>query len=180
MNPIRLAAAAALGAAALTAAPALAQEVYLGGSFHGVDLPTSLETYERGYDIQGGIRSDPISALSAIGSPQAYLHGQVSTDGGTSFAAAGLNWKIGKGPVYVSPSIGVAVHNGDIPKYDAGGRRYDLGSRVTFNPNLALGYRLSEKVAIEASWEHISHATLFSGQNPGMDFLGARVVFGLK
>jgi lipid A 3-O-deacylase len=167
-------------ACTLIAAPAAAQEVYLGGSFHGVDLPTSLEAGERGHDVQGGIRSEPIEALAAIGMPQAYLHGQVSTDGGTSFAAAGLRWKLGKGPVYASPGIGLAVHNGDIQKFDASGRRIDLGSRVTFQPNVALGLRVSEKVALEASWEHISHATLLSGQNPGMDFLGARVVMKLN
>ncbi|MFM5947757.1 MAG: acyloxyacyl hydrolase [Novosphingobium sp.] len=171
--------AATIAACAATALPAAAQEVYLGASFHGVNLPTSIDTGERGHDLQAGVRSKPIEALKPIGKPQAYLHGQVSLDGETSFAAAGLTWKLGKGPVYVSPALGLAIHTGAIPQYDPLGSRTDLGSRITFNPALSLGYRVNDKVAAELSWEHISHATLFSGQNPGMDFLGARVVVKL-
>ncbi|HQV04558.1 MULTISPECIES: acyloxyacyl hydrolase [unclassified Novosphingobium] len=171
--------AAAMGVCALTALPANAQEVYLGASFHGVNLPTSFDTGERGHDLQAGVRSEPIEALKPIGKPQAYLHGQVSLDGETSFAAAGLTWKLGKGPVYLGPALGLAIHNGKVPKFDAQGRRIDLGSRITFNPALSLGYRVNDKVAAELSWEHISHATLLSGQNPGMDSIGARVVMKL-
>lgn len=178
MTPARLIA-AAIGLSAASALPAQAQEVYLGASFHGVNLPTSFDTGERGHDLQAGIRSKPIEALKPIGKPQAYLHGQVSLDGETSFAAAGLTWKLGKGPVYLGPALGLAIHDGKVPKFDAQGRRIDLGSRITFNPALALGYRVNNKVSAELSWEHISHATLLSGQNPGMDFLGARVVVQL-
>lgn len=177
--PHRLSALFALAASVL-ATPAMAQEVYLGGSAHGVDLPTSLETDESGFDVQFGARTGPIEGLSAIGRPYAYAHGQVSTNGGTSFGAVGLGWKLGKGPFYVSPAIGVAVHDGTIPRFNAAGTRIDLGSRVIFNPNLALGYRLNQRAAVELSWEHISHATLLSGQNPGMDFLGARLVWRLR
>lgn len=170
---------AAIGAFALTALPAKAQEVYLGASVHGVDLPTSIDTGERGHDLQAGIRSKPIEALRPIGAPTAYLHGQVSLDGETSFAAAGLSWQIGKGRLYARPEIGLAVHSGEIPKVDPLGQRLDLGSRVTFQPGLALGLRLDKKVSAELSWVHLSHATLLSGQNPGMDFIGARVVVKL-
>lgn len=172
--------AATLTLSAATALPAAAQELYLGGSFHGVDLPTSFETGERGQDLQAGIRSAPITALDAIGAPSAYLHGQVSLDGQTSVVAAGLSWKLGKGKVYVRPGIGLALHDGPIPRYELSGRRTDLGSRITFEPELALGLRLSPKVAAELSWVHVSHATLLSRQNPGMDFIGARVVVKLN
>jgi hypothetical protein len=40
--------------------------------------------------------------------------------------------------------------------------------------------RSSSKVAAELSWVHVSHATLLSGQNPGMDFIGARLVVKLN
>lgn len=170
----------ALLVAGLLAFPAAAHadELYLGGSFHGVDTPFSLETGERGVDIQGGYRTDPIEGLKPIGKPSAYVHVQVSVDGETNVAAAGLSWKIGD-KVYVRPGIGLAVHDGKIPRYDGLGKRRDLGSRILFEPELALGVKLQERTALELSWVHTSHATLFSSQNPGMDFIGARLVFKL-
>lgn len=170
-------------AALLCAAPlpAAAQEVYLGASFHAVNLPTSLDNGEGGgHDLQAGIRSAPIEGLSAIGAPSAYLHAQVSLEGDTSLAAVGLSWKLGKGPVYVRPGIGLAVHTDRIPEYRADGTRIDLGSRVLFEPEVAVGTRLNERIAAELSWVHASHAQVFGGQNPGMDFLGARLVFRLN
>lgn len=168
----------ALLCAAMLPGSAYAQEIYVGASFHGVDTPFSLETYERGEDIQAGIRSAPIKALSAIGSPQAYLHAQVSLDNQTDMAAVGLSWKIGK-TFYVRPGIGLAIHDGDIPK-SVGGRRVDLGSRILFEPEISAGVNLSDRTAVELSWVHISNATLLSGQNPGLEFIGARLVWKLK
>jgi hypothetical protein len=40
---------------------------------------------------------------------------------------------------------------------------------------------LSDTISLEASWVHISHARLFnSRQNPGIDMMGARLVFALR
>lgn len=163
--------------AGLLPASAMAQEVYVGASFHGVDTPFSLEAGERGADVQAGIRSAPIKALDAIGAPSAYLHLQVSVDGKTNVAATGLSWKFGD-KLYVRPGFGLAIHDGKIPKSDGHGQRIDLGSRILFEPEFAVGVKLQENSALEFSWVHISNATLLSGQNPGMEFLGARVVWG--
>ncbi|WP_274603720.1 acyloxyacyl hydrolase [Polymorphobacter multimanifer] len=57
--------------------------------------------------------------------------------------------------------------------------RTSFGSRVLFNPNMSLGLRLSERVAVEAAFEHFSHASLFSSQNPGINNLGVRFVVAL-
>jgi lipid A 3-O-deacylase len=154
-----------------------AREVYVGASFHGVDTPFTLEASERGSDVQVGIRSNPIEGLKAIGSPSAFLHGQVSLNGNTSLAAAGLSWKFGD-KIYVRPGIGLAVHNDKIKEF-VGRRRVDLGSRILFEPEIAVGAKLSDKTALEVSWVHVSHATLLSSQNPGMDFIGARLVLNL-
>jgi lipid A 3-O-deacylase len=168
-----------LGAAAMLPVAANAQEVYLGGSFHGVDTPFSLEAGERGQDVQGGIRSAPIKALDFIGKPSAYLHGQVSLNGNTSLAAAGLSWKFGD-KLYVRPGIGLAIHNDTIREFRADGRRLDLGSRILFEPEISVGARLSEKTSFEVSWVHVSNATLLSRQNPGLEFIGARLVYSIK
>jgi lipid A 3-O-deacylase len=158
---------------------AQAQEIYAGTSFHGADTPFTLESGERGSDVQAGIRSAPIEGLEPIGSPSAYLHGQVSVNGNTSLVAAGLSWKFGD-KFYVRPGIGLALHNDKIKEFRADGKRLDLGSRVLFEPEIALGAKLSDRTAFEVSWVHVSNATLLSGQNPGLDFIGARLVFALK
>lgn len=165
---------------ALISAPAAAQEAYVGASAHAVDLPTSLNTNEGGADLQIGLRSPPIEAFAAIGKPSAYLHAQASLRGDTSVLAAGLSWRIdATDRIYIRPGIGLAVHDDNIPDFKPDGTRWDLGSRVAFEPELAIGYQLSPRYAVEASWVHVSHATLFSEQNPGMDFIGARVVVSL-
>ena len=167
------------GLAAAMPTTARAQEVYVGTSFHGVDTPFTLETGERGSDVQAGIRSSPIEGLKPIGSPSAYLHGQVSLNGNTSLVAAGLSWKFGE-QFYVRPGIGLALHNDKIKEFRADGQRLDLGSRVLFAPEVAMGVKLSTRTAFEVSWIHVSNATLLSRQNPGLDFIGARLVFALK
>ncbi len=160
-------------------AAAQAQEVYVGSSFHGVDTPFTLEAGERGSDAQAGIRSAPIEGLKAIGKPSAYLHAQVSLNGNTSLVATGLSWKFGD-KFYVRPGIGLALHNDTIKEVRADGRRLDLGSRILFEPEIALGAKISDKTAFEISWVHVSNATLLSSQNPGMDFIGARLVLQLN
>ncbi len=168
-----------LVAAVLLGQPAVAQEVYIGSSFHGVDTPFTLDAGEQGSDLQAGIRSAPIEALAAIGKPSAYLHAQLSLNGETSLAAMGLSWKFGD-TLYVRPGIGLALHNDKITQFRSDGTRIDLGSRVLFEPEIALGVKLTERVSGEISWVHVSNATLLSEQNPGMDFIGARLVFTLR
>jgi lipid A 3-O-deacylase len=167
-------------AAAVTfAAPSKAQEIYVGASKHTVDTPFSLETGEGGADLEAGIRSKRIEALSFLGKPQAHVHGQVSLSGDTSFVAAGLSWKFGD-RIYIRPGIGLALHNDRITDFRLSDRRrLDLGSRILFEPEISVGAKLSDSMAVEISWMHISHARLLSSQNPGMDFIGARLVLKL-
>ena len=49
--------------------------------------------------------------------------------------------------------------------------------RILFEPEIALGYRVSERLALEASYLHISHATIFGDQNPGLTDIGVRAVY---
>jgi lipid A 3-O-deacylase len=48
---------------------------------------------------------------------------------------------------------------------------------VLFEPEIGIGFRLNGRASIEASWVHMSHAQLFSHQNPGIDNLGVRLNF---
>jgi hypothetical protein len=165
---------------ALFARPAIAQEVFTGVYLHGVDTPFTLHTGEGGADIELGYRFGRQEALKIIGKPAPYLIASVNTKGDTSFAGAGLGWKIGKAPIYLRPGIGLVVHDGPGLRVGPGGVRTDLGSRILFEPEIALGTKLSNKIAVEASWVHVSHARLFNAhQNPGIDMMGVRLAFAL-
>jgi hypothetical protein len=160
---------------AIAPAPLAAQEVFLGGSFGGVDTPFSLDIGERGAAVQLGYRAAPQSALKAIGSPSPYALVSINVDGKTSFVAAGLSWKFGD-KVYVRPGFGLALNDNYKVRYDRSRQRRDLGSVLLFEPELAVGAKLLPDLAVELSWTHISHAQLLSGQNPGLDVIGLRMV----
>lgn len=170
--------------AALVAIPsaASAQEVFAGVYAHEVDTPFTLQTQEGGVDIAAGIRFGGIEALSFLGKPEPYLIGNLNTRGDTSFAGVGVGWTIGKGPFYVRPGIGLVVHDG--PEFrvnEETGFRTDLGSRVLFEPEVGVGYRVSEIASVEAHWMHISQGQIFdSQQNPGIDMMGVRVNLRLQ
>lgn len=157
--------------------PATAQEAFVGAYFHEVETPLTFPVKESGADIEIGYRFAPVEALSFIGKPQPYVFASINTAGDTSFAGGGLSWKLGKGQIYVRPGIGLIVHDGPSVRINPVTRhRTDLGSRVLFELELAIGAQVSDRVSVEASWVHISHAQLFnSQQNPGIDMMGVRV-----
>ncbi|NVD44723.1 acyloxyacyl hydrolase [Qipengyuania atrilutea] len=173
--------AAVLTFAAAVATPAAAQEVFAGLYAHEVETPFTFDVNEGGADIELGYRFAPSEGLSFLGRPQPYVLASLNTEGDTSFAGGGLSWKLGKGKVYARPGIGIVIHDGPSERFDPETReRYDLGSRVLFSPEIAIGYQVSDRVALEASWVHISHAQLFnSEQNPGIDMIGARINLSL-
>lgn len=167
--------------AGLSSSSAAAQEAFVGAYVHEVDTPFTLRLGESGADIVAGYRFAPIAALSVVGKPAPYVIASANTAGDTSFAGAGLGWKIGNGSLYVRPAVGLVVHDGPAYRVDPLSRqRTDLGSRVLFEPEIALGYRINSHWAIEASWMHISQGRVFNRrQNPGIDMVGARLVLGL-
>lgn len=160
----------------LPATAARADQIWAGLYDHDVTIAQT--AFEGGADIKAGWIGEPIGALRGIGAPRPHLLLSKSIDGGTDYAAAGVNWTFGR-TLYARPGIGLAVNNGPARAY-RDGRRVDLGSPITFEPELALGWRLGRGVAVEASWVHLSHATLFSRQNRGMDSIGVRLLVSLR
>ncbi len=156
------------------ATPAAAQDAFVGVYVHEVDTPFSLPVNESGIDLAVGYRFAPIRALRFIGGPQPYVLASLNSAGDTSFAGGGLSWRVDMKRAYVRPGIGFVLHDG--PKIrEVNGRHTELGSRVLFEPELAIGYRVDERISVEASWMHISQAQLFNRrQNPGIDMIGVR------
>lgn len=198
-----------LGAALAAAAPASAQlaapraEAAAGVLDHGVNFPKGAPppgtfyagTEEGGTaDVQLLWRSRPLAVALK---PRLAAKLQVNTGGRTSFAAIGAEWRqhVLGGRLYGQIGIGLAVHNGRLNEvdpfapgltpaerarlYEIYANRTAFGSPVLFNPSFSIGVRLSPRVAVEAAWEHYSHARLFSRQNPGIDMVGGRLVLGL-
>ena len=155
-------------------ASAMAQEIYGGVYAHAVETPFTFDTQEGGVDMQAGVRFEPIESLGDV---QPYAFGSLNLSGDTSFIGAGVSWKAELGPVYIRPGVGLVIH--DAPSFrvnEETGYRTDLGSRVLFEPEIAIGADLSERWSLEASWVHISNARLFnSQQNPGIDTMGLRL-----
>ncbi|MXO97168.1 hypothetical protein GRI34_12145 [Erythrobacter aquimaris] len=158
-------------------ATAHADEVYGGVYAHGVDTPFTFDTGEGGADLQVGYRFDPIAGLESLGGPQPYVFGSVNSGGDTNFAGVGVSWKAEIGKLYLRPGVGLVIHDAPDLRVDpATGMRTDLGSRVLFEPELAIGVDLDPRWSLEASWVHISNARLFnSEQNPGIDMMGLRL-----
>ena len=154
------------------AAPAQAGELFGGLFVHNVDTPLSLgNSPEGGIDVQLGYRGGPITGLKL----EPYVFASANTKGDTHFAAIGLSRKFGNA-VYIRPGIGLAVHTGSAAnRENPFNDKIEFGSRILFEPELGIGARLNERMTVEASWVHLSHATLFGRQNPGIDNIGARL-----
>jgi hypothetical protein len=171
--------AAAVGVASV-AMPAAAQEVFAGVAAHDIDLGITACCAESGADVQAGVRSAPLGRLLG-GEVRGYAFGSVNTGGGLDFGAAGLalRYPFARERLYVQGGLGVAYTDGSRVKFQASPDRLYLGSRLLFEPEITLGWRVSERWALEGSYVHLSHAQLAGRQNPGTDMLGLRVAYRL-
>lgn len=162
-------------AATFAATPAQAGELFGGIYKHAVNTPFSLEGgREQGVDFQLGFRGGRLFPRLGL---QPYVFGALNSAGDTSYAAAGLSWKFGD-RLFIRPGVGLAIHNGSTARFDRSDR-IALGSRLLFEPEFGVGFRITPRATIEASVVHLSHATLVSGQNPGIDNAGVRLSLGL-
>jgi len=162
----------AAAAETITSTREYRNEVFVGIYAHDVDSPLNLRGFGEGADFQLGWRGGRMRGLSAVGAPQPYAFVAVNTGGDLHYASAGISWKIG-GRVYVRPGIGIAVHTA--PSLDGPNPERSLGSRILFEPEVAVGVQASERISIEASLVHMSHATLLGDHNPGIDNIGLRL-----
>jgi hypothetical protein len=181
-------------AATLMAGPAVAGEAFLGVYAHDVDDGISYGHFEEGAQIVFGARTTALDELKFIGRARVHLLAGVNTAGGTDYVATGLSWRF---PIserfYIQPGIGVAIHDGKInyPSPDEPGitpaerlkrlsdfeTKLDLNSRVLFEPEVSIGYKATNRLSVELSWIHLSHARLAGRYNPGVADVGLRVLY---
>ena len=168
---------AAAALALLAAAPASAGEVFAGITGHDLDIGFG-RSYEPGVDAVAGVRSATVARLWG-GEVRGHVLFSVNTGDGFNFGALGasLRWPLAGGRFYIAPGLGAAVHDGPGDKYQRTPDRFYPGSRLLFEPELTLGARLSRRFAAELAYVHLSHAQLGGKQNPGLDTIGARLVY---
>jgi lipid A 3-O-deacylase len=150
---------------------------------------------EDGADFQLGYRTGRIAGLRAIFSPQAYTFVSINSENTSNFVSAGLSWRWRLADrLYFRNGMGLAYTDGktghppaNVPGLTPEERarrtelyytRIDFGSKVLFSPEFALGYDVSDRLAIEASYVHLSHGQIFhSGKNQGLDDAGVRFIW---
>ena len=186
-----------IAAAALclvAAGPTRAGEAFVGLYAHDVDDGISYGKFEKGAQIVGGVRTTALDELAFLGKPRVHLLAGANTEGGLNYVASGLAWRFRLSDrVYIQPGVGVAIHDGrvNLPSPDEPGitpaerlkrlddfrNKLDLGSRVLFEPELSLGWKATQRLSLELSWIHLSHARLAGRYNPGVGDVGLRVLY---
>ncbi len=153
------------------ASQASAGEIFGGAFVHDVKTPLTLSGVEDGADFQFGIRGGRIA-----GTPiQPYGFVSLNTQGQTHFAAVGISAKFGR-RIYVRPGLGLAVHSGSAGNFDIRDNdEVEFGSRILFQPEIGIGTQINDRLSVEASLVHLSHATILGRQNPGIDNIGLRL-----
>ncbi|KQY29397.1 deacylase [Caulobacter sp. Root1455] len=194
--------AAAACAAVAVAAPAFAGEAFIGVYKHDVTfvgnaVGLGAAGREDGVDVHLGYRTNKIESLRWLGKPQVHAMLSVNSENTSNFVAAGFDWKInlGKpGGFYLRPGMGLAYTDGKagLPPANAPNltpeerarrtelyyTRIDFGSKVLFEPELALGYDFNDHWSGELSYVHLSNGQVFhQGKNQGLDDAGVRLVY---
>ena len=192
---VLLAAAASVGLLS-AAAPASADEFFLGGFAHDVKQGFSGSPHEDNTgDVEFGYRTKRFDNLWWLAKPMFYGKAEVNLGGRTNFYTVGLELRkhaflpglyggFGLGLTYVdgyrtypdptAPGLTAAEVASDdeiIKRFKA------MGSDVVFNPNLSVGYEFNSRLSAEIAWDHYSHAGILGKRNPGMDNYGARLVY---
>jgi hypothetical protein len=194
--------AAAACAAVAVAAPALAGEAFVGVYKHDVTfigdaVGLGAAGREDGVDVHLGYRTNRIESLRWLGKPQVHAMVSINSENTSNFVAAGFDWRIELGQpggFYLRPGMGLAYTDGEtqLPPVNAPGltpeeiqrrlklynTRIDFGSKVLFEPELALGYDINDSWSAELSYTHLSNGQIFhQGKNQGLDDAGVRLVY---
>lgn len=137
-------------------------------------------THESGIFPSATIFFDPLSSGSAVTwqqsilEPRLYLGASIGTGDGVDQVYGGLSWTADiTDRFFVELGLGGTVHNGDL---DTGGaNRPDLGCRLLFREQVAVGFRMTDNWQLLATADHSSHANLCDGPNDGLSHAGLAV-----
>ncbi|GBF58177.1 hypothetical protein PbB2_01849 [Candidatus Phycosocius bacilliformis] len=172
-------------------APARAEVSEVRGAVlaHNVETNVSKNAHkEGGPDVQLEVLWESPNWLGFAFSPRPSAVISLNTQGETSFAGVGLDWRIPLGKkISLDPYLGYIIHNGDpldnpYPPADSVRRakfnaeELALGSRDLFRLGFALGYQHNDQWTSYVVYEHLSHGHILGGsKNQGIDNVGLRL-----
>lgn len=184
----------AMGVAALSAmlmAPVQAHaevaEVHAGVMAHNICVTNCKNAdKEDGPNLEVQISFDSPGFLSWAFSPQPYVMASLNTQGDTSFAGFGLEWRWDFAEGWaLEPGVGYVIHDGELNNPYANGTpeaaafaesNLQLGSRDLFRTTLALTRDLPGPWEMQILYEHLSHGQILgNGRNQGVDQIGVRI-----
>ncbi len=162
-----------------------AQELRVGAGYapHGP---------EQGASVVVEYLFKPAQALEFVGSPRPYVGTQLSLEGYTNYAQAGLIWRFEQKRTYVDLGAGLSVHDGalTLPRPTVGlsdeenqRRRHardnyiEFDKRWVFHATFAVGLRLNEQWAVEVEGQHWSNGQLGNDTHDGADSVGLRAAY---
>jgi lipid A 3-O-deacylase len=158
------------------AAETIFDELRFGG---GASLSAG-NSHESGIFPSATIFFDPLSSGTAatwhqtILEPRIYLGASLGTGDGVDQIYGGFSWTADiTSRLFVELGLGGTVHNGKLD--GSNGKGPDLGCRLLFREQVALGYRVTDNWQILATADHSSHANLCDGPNDGLSHAGLAI-----
>lgn len=158
--------------------PSSLYEARFGAFAHGV-----------GFEEQGGVdlSAELVFPRLALGVPQQWkwlvprphLGAMIATSSNkTSYGFVGFVWTLDVWPsmfpnLFIEPIFGAAIHNGLLER-PVPGDRVALGCSVLFHTGASIGYRVTNRLTVLGTWEHISNGKLCS-ENVGSNNYGVKL-----
>tara|TARA_R110000751_G_scaffold107645_8_gene204061 strand:- start:154511 stop:155095 length:585 start_codon:yes stop_codon:yes gene_type:complete len=114
--------------------------------------------------------------LDVIGSPRPLLGTEIAiSDDPIHVVYAGLNWEAHVTErLYLGFSGGGSWNSSQVTTNSISGSTKDLGSSFLFLLQASIGYDVTEKVTLQAFYNHFSNAYL-AASNPGLESVGGRL-----
>lgn len=174
-----------LGGLLLAGGQAQAQELRIGAGY-------SPHEPEQGSSVIIEYLFPRAEGLTWLARPRPYVSTQLSLDGYTNFAQAGLIWRWEQKRTYIDLGAGIAVHDGELdipgpavglPDEENARRRavrdeyIEFNTRWQFHATAAVGLRLNERWAVEIEGQHWSNGQLGNDTHDGVDSLGLRAAY---
>jgi len=143
-------------------------------------IPNSLEKFEftRWENVNAEILFRPIDWVGEkwLGTLRPHIGATVNFNNRENMAYAGFatTKHLFDSPVFLEASFGLAIHDGYLSNPPVGSGLRRLGCRVQFHESFSLGYDITEKMNVMATYEHMSNADLCEF-NSGLSNAGIRM-----